>query len=103
MAGFLGGDLHVAHSGTDVLGGDIAAVERAHCPAKGAEQRIPVKRNLGRAENRLRPRRQARKGILVAHALGKPEGIGNNRFLVRVVPEATTARRPARVRWSGWR
>ena len=90
---------HVGDAHADVLGGDVAAAKmrrppcrtRAACRASWCASCVGQDHRLAAAE------RQARHGVLVAHAARQPQRVGQRLVVLGIMPEAGAAGRGAEV------
>ena len=88
--------LHVRGRGADVLGGDVAAVERLDEAAVRPEERLPVLPPVVTDDDRLPAAEiDAGHGGLVGHPPGEPQRVGDRLVGVLVLPEAGAAQRRA--------
>ena len=87
---------HVRGRGADVLGGDVASVERLDEAAVGPEERLPVLPPVVADDDRLPAAEvDAGHGGLVGHPPGEPQRVGDGLIGVLVLPEAGAAQRRA--------
>ena len=88
---------HVRGRGADVLGGDVASVERLDEAAVSPEERLPVLPPVVTDDDRLPTAEiDAGHGGLVGHPPGEPQRIGDGLIGVLVLPEAGAAQRRAK-------
>ena len=83
---------HVVRADADVFRRDVGAVQAGHGATEGLEQGLTVKGAFRLHDHGLAAAdRQVGHDVLVAHALGQAEHVGQGRFGIGIGPHAATA------------
>ena len=99
-----GHDVHVLAVGADVAGGDVAAVQRLHEPAVGAQQRLGLEPRRVADDDRLAAAVvEAGQGVLVGHRAGQVQHVGRGPRPRPDTGRSGSRRAPGRARSSRWR